>query len=128
MSTETELDFDIEKMYSHEQVLEKTFLSRDSLRKMVSNKTFPAPSVYGKSAYKSNWYVKKEVDKWIYDNRPQFIPETFYGGEEVSVTLTTLQYIRLNKAADALNTDLQRYIADAIDRKTNIVLDHLNIE
>ena len=66
MSIETELDFDIENMYSHEQVLEKTFLSPDSLRKKVSNKTFPAPSVYGKSAYKSNWYVKKEVDKWIY--------------------------------------------------------------
>ena len=94
---------------------------------MVSNKTFPAPSVYGKSAYKSNWYVKKEVDKWIYNNRPQFIPETLRR-KEVSVTLTTLQYIRLNKAVDALNTDLQKYIADAIDRKTSIVLDHLNIE
>ena len=95
---------------------------------MVSNKTFPAPSVYGKSAYKSNWYVKKEVDKWIYDNRPQFIPETFYGGKEVSITLTTLQHNRLKKAVDALNTDLQRYIADAIDHKTDVVLDRLNIE
>lgn len=128
MSIETELDFDIENMYSHEQVLEKTFLSPDSLRKKVSNKTFPAPSVYGKSAYKSNWYVKKEVDKWIYDNRPQFIPETFYGGQEVSITLTTLQHNRLKKAVDALNTDLQRYIADAIDHKTDVVLDRLNIE
>lgn len=120
--------FDVEKFYSHEEVLERTLLSRVSLTKLVQKKKFPTPVPKGNSVYKSNWYLKEEVDSWLYKNRPQFLPETFFEGEEVTVKLTIPQHIKLKKAAKALETDLQRYIVDAIERKTATVLYHLEME
>ena len=127
-SFKTQNDF-----YTTKEVLEKTLMSRYTLRRYIQAKTFPGPDSSMSSGARC-FYPKDLVDKWIKDNK-RFVDER--SKSSTAILKTSVNYgfetdateLRLLRAAcKALNCDFEPFIKDAAIWKAKQVLRRLEHE
>lgn len=127
-SFKTQNDF-----YTTKEVLEKTLMSRFTLRRYTQAKTFPGPDPLMSTGARC-FYPKDQVDKWIKDNK-RFVNERSKSSETILQTKNKYGFdmdpndLRLIRAASkALQCDLEIFMKDAVVWKAKQVLRRLEYE
>ena len=112
--------------YSTTQVLEKTMMTRITLRKKIAEGIFPEPRFKaqktGKRGGRVDLYDKAQVDLWCEKHCEWVSDRHRFHEKGITINLTAAERRDMSIAAKALHVDLEFFIREAAEYKCKQVL------
>ena len=118
--------------YSTNQVLEKTMMTRITLRRKIAEGIFPEPRFKaqktGKRGGRVDLYDKTQVDMWCEQHCDFVAARHRFHDKGITINLTAAERRDMAIAAKALHVDLEFFIREAAEFKCRQVLRAMNRE